>query len=322
MEEKISVIIPVYNVEKYVRKSIKSMINQTYQNLEILIVDDGSTDGCPSICDEFADNDSRIRVIHQPNKGQGAARNRALDIATGEYICYMDSDDSVKPDYIEFLYRQLKENNLDISVCNYELYDESGNLIRKRITGDGYQELTGIQAIKSMWTQGIINIGPWVKLYKRELWNDIRFKECFSEDFATMHYIFEKAKKVGYSYECKLEYLVRSNSSIRAFQNKKLVMIDIAEENICFAKRYPELIPAAKQKAASVYFHVLFQLPHQKEYDYERKRIERLIKDIRLAVLLDKSCIKKTRVALLLSFGGFNLTERLFYKIKKGNKAF
>ena len=207
-------------------------------------------------------------------------------------------------------------------MCNYELYDEEYNFLRNRREGKGYIELTGIEAINSMWMQGVINIGPWVKLYKKKLWQNIRFKECFAEDFATMHLVFEKANKVGYSHECKLEYLTRKNSSIRAFQDKKIVMLDIAEENIKFAEKYPELIPAAKQKAASVYFHILLQMPHEDKYKEYRKRIEKLIKNIRKDVLKDKKCIRKTKMALFISFFGFGITEKLFYIIKKRDQTF
>lgn len=318
----ITVIVPVYNVEAYIRTSIDSIVNQTYQNLEIILVDDGSTDKSGKICDECGEQDARVIVLHKENGGQGSARNRALDIAKGEYICFLDSDDSVKDDYVEFLYNQLIEHNLDISVCNYDLYDEEGTLLKARKKGTGYVEIDGIQAIKSMWTQGIINVGPWVKLYKKMLWEKTRFKECFSEDWATMHFVFEKAKKVGYSYESKLNYLIRKSSSIRSFQDKKLVMMNIAEDNMIFAEKYPELLPAARQKAASVYFHLLFQMPNNENYDIQRKEIEGRIKELRGKVLSDSKCIRKTKIALLLSYIGFDMTKKVFRLTKKADKTF
>ena len=313
----ITVIIPVYNTELYIKKCLDSLTKQTYSNIEIIVVDDGSTDESSNICDQYEQIDSRVIVLHKNNGGQGAARNVALNLAKGELICFVDSDDSVKNDYIEFLYKLLIDHDLDIAVCNYELYDEYGNFIRKRIDGSGYRELNGIESIYSMWTQGVINIGPWGKLYKRELWSTIRFNESFSEDWSTMHLIYEKAKKVGYSYECKLNYLVRKNSSIRGFQEKKLVMLKIAEENLKFAEKYPELLPAAKQKAASVYFHLLFQLPSEKKYNSQRKEIERRIKRIRKEILGDPKCIRKTKIALLLSYFGFDFTKIIFELLKK-----
>lgn len=318
----ISVIMPVYNVVEYVEKSIISLLNQSYDNLEILVVDDGSTDNSYELCKKLAKKDSRLKIFHKKNGGQGSARNMALNNAHGKYICFLDSDDSVEIDYIEYLYSLLKNNELDISVCNYNLYDENERLIRARKQGDGYIELNGIEAIRSMWTQGVINIGPWGKLYRSSLWEDVRFIECFGEDYGTMHFIYEKANKVGYSYKCKLNYLVRRESSIRKFQDNKFDMIKIASNNLIFANKYPELISAAKQKAISVYFHVLFQLPNTLKYHSRRISIENKIRKIRWDVLKDKDCIKKTRIALLLSYLGFSLTKKVFLGIKKRDITF
>lgn len=322
MEELISIIVPVYGVEEYLDKCVLSIINQTYRNIEIFLVDDGSLDRCPGMCDEWAKNDSRIKVIHKKNGGQGSARNMALDLANGEYICFVDSDDSLKPDCIDFLYRLLISNNLDVSACNIDLYDENGDFIRKRLNGDGYLEYSNIAAIESLWVQGPINIGPWAKLYKKSLWKDIRFKECFAEDLATMHNVYEKANIIGYSYESKLNYLVRKSSDIRSFQDKKMIMSEIVEDNILFCEKYPELINAAKQKAASVYFHLLFQMPDNSRYDEQKKVLIRKIKRLRFSVLMDKKCIKKTKYALLCSYLGFDFTRYIFLKIKKNDSTF
>ncbi|MGI6499315.1 MAG: glycosyltransferase family 2 protein [Anaerostipes sp.] len=118
--EKVSIIIPVYGVEAYLAECLESLINQTYENLEIIVVDDESPDQCPKICDEFAERDKRIIVIHQKNKGAAGARNTGLKAATGNYICFVDSDDKVKEDYVKVLVDTLKENNADIVVCSFE----------------------------------------------------------------------------------------------------------------------------------------------------------------------------------------------------------
>ena len=322
MEDLITVIIPVYNVATYLDKCVKSIINQTYMNLEIIIVDDGSTDGSSDLCDLFSDN-PRVIVIHQENRGQGSARNRALDIMNGDFVCFIDSDDSFKPECIEILHRLLTENKLDIATCNFDMFDEDNKFLKKRKEGTGYIELSGIEAIKSMWTQGVINIAPWGKLYKASLWKNVRFKECFSEDWATMHYIYEQSEKVGYTYESLLNYLVRSNSSIRAFQDKKLIMLDIAEDNMNFSKKYPELQNAANQKAVSVFFHLLFQLPDEEKYIQTRIEIINKIEMLRSCVLKDRECIRKTKFALYLSkLLGYRFTKIIFRTIKKKDIAF
>ena len=110
----ISVIVPCYNVEEYLPKCIESILNQTYRNLEILLVDDGSPDNCGRICDEYAAKDSRIRIIHKKNGGLSDARNAALDVMTGEYVTFIDSDDYVSDDYVEYLYKIIKESGVKI----------------------------------------------------------------------------------------------------------------------------------------------------------------------------------------------------------------
>ena len=118
---KISVILPVYNVEKYLRKCLDSVINQTYKNLEIILVNDGSTDNSGKICEEYALNDKRIKVIHKENGGISSARNAAIDIAKGQYITFIDSDDDVELDYIGYLYDILKKFNCKMSVCTHNI---------------------------------------------------------------------------------------------------------------------------------------------------------------------------------------------------------
>ena len=117
--EKISVIIPVYNVEKFIEQSIKSVLNQTYKNLEIILVDDGSTDSSGSICDEYSKKDKRIKVIHQDNKGLSGARNSGLDIATGKYIMFLDSDDYFENNSCEILYSEIEKKQADYVIGNY-----------------------------------------------------------------------------------------------------------------------------------------------------------------------------------------------------------
>ena len=121
----ISVIVPVYNTEKFLKNCISSIANQTYKDLEIILVNDGSTDNSGKICDDFAQKDSRIKVIHQSNKGVGAARNAGLDVAKGAYIGFVDSDDILRPDMYEFLLNNLIVHNADISVCGVQKIDEN-----------------------------------------------------------------------------------------------------------------------------------------------------------------------------------------------------
>ena len=127
MQPLISVIVPIYKVEEYLYKCVKSILAQTYTNLEIILVDDGSPDNCPAICDEFAAKDSRVTVVHKKNGGVSSARNVGLDTATGEYIGFVDGDDYIEPTMYETLYKYIVDNNTDVSVINCRIVDELGN---------------------------------------------------------------------------------------------------------------------------------------------------------------------------------------------------
>ena len=128
-EDKISVIIPLYKVEKYIRGCIDSVISQTYRNLEIILVDDGSPDACGKICDEYAEKDSRIKVVHRKNGGLSAARNTGINFATGKYIAFVDGDDHIHPDMYSQLHFSILQSGADIAICNFLYVDESGKKI-------------------------------------------------------------------------------------------------------------------------------------------------------------------------------------------------
>lgn len=183
MNDLVSVIIPVYKVEPYLRECLDSVINQTYRNLEIILVDDGSPDECPKICDEYAERDFRVKVIHKKNGGLSDARNKGIDLATGEYITFVDSDDVIHEIYVESLYENLKKTNSDISVCqsisfkdsqeikdvevSYERYVLSGN----DAVQDLYKRLCRIKKIKSFG----VSVTAWGKMFARKLFSNIRF---------------------------------------------------------------------------------------------------------------------------------------------------
>ncbi len=150
MNDLVSVIIPIYKVEPYIRECLDSVINQTYRNLEIILVDDGSPDGCPKICDEYAENDSRIKVVHKENGGLSDARNKGLDVASGEYITFVDSDDVVHKAYVEFLYDNLKKTNSDVSVCQSVSFRDLQKIKDVEINNEWYV-LPGKEAVRDLY---------------------------------------------------------------------------------------------------------------------------------------------------------------------------
>ena len=174
MSKKVTIIIPVYKVEKYLRECLDSIVNQTYKDLEIIIVDDESPDKCPKICDEYAEKDTRIHVIHKHNGGAASARNTALNQATGEYVCFVDSDDYIRNDYVEQLINHIEKYKADVAVCSFEyLYKNRREKDCFNIEAKIYDQKAYLKEFLNNWTCSLI----WNKMFKRELINGIRFEE-------------------------------------------------------------------------------------------------------------------------------------------------
>lgn len=210
----ISVIVPCYNVEEYLPKCIESILNQTYRNLEILLVDDGSPDNCGRICDEYAAKDSRIRIIHKKNGGLSDARNAALDVMTGEYVTFIDSDDYVSDDYVEYLYKIIKESGVKLSVSSYQTFvdDSSAEIctnnplfVKIVHTND---------ALTGMFYQQIFDTSAWAKMYHRSLFSDgIRYpKGWLYEDLPTTYRLMMKCDYIAFGNYRSYFYRIRNTS--------------------------------------------------------------------------------------------------------------
>jgi len=228
MNDLISIIIPIFKVEKYLRKCIDSIINQTYRNLEIILVDDGSPDKCPDICDEYAKLDSRIKVIHKKNGGLSSARNAGLDIATGEYIAFVDSDDFVDYDMYENMLYRIKKENADIAICNFDNVDEYLCSI---------DELNSISPIKdNIYNKlqlfeylGQPNYWYWVvawnKLYKKDIFKELRFKSnVLHEDEFIIHHLLGKINKIVGTEKRHYHYLRRKDSIIGNNESRESII--------------------------------------------------------------------------------------------------
>ena len=196
-EPLISVIVPVYNVENYLDKSIGSILAQTYQNLELILVDDGSKDASGAMCDAWRAKDARIRVIHQANGGQALARNHGIDEAAGAYLAFIDSDDWIAPDYLETLYRLLQEHRAEISICDKQMIYESGGQAKSSEEEDQIRDYTNREALKALFYQREIDNSPWGKLYRASLFNGVRFPEGkIYEDLGTIYRLLYQCEAV------------------------------------------------------------------------------------------------------------------------------
>ena len=242
MEELISVIVPVYNVEKYLDKCLNSIVNQTYKNIEIIVIDDGSTDECGIKCDEWQRRDNRIKVIHQENKGLSETRNTGIKNATGKYISFVDSDDYVDSQFIEKLYNTLRKTNSDISVCNYVHIKENKNVILT-VTGN-IKEYSNTEAIIEFLNENDIYNYLWNKLFKKDLFIEISFpEERVFEDIRTTYKLIAKSKKVSKIQDELYVYINRSTSIVQTQTTNRLVEL-IKSINVRYydiEKLYPNL---------------------------------------------------------------------------------
>lgn len=236
----ITVIVPVYNVEKYLSKCIESIINQTYSDLEIILIDDGSTDRSGEICDEYQKKDNRIKVIHKKNGGLSDARNWGLNIATGKYIAFLDSDDWIDKDLYKQLYNLINKYNSDIAICNFKnAYSEDIELIYS----DKEEVYSNVQALEKIYSEQYLQmIVAWNKLYRAEIIKDKRYPvgKIHEDEFLTP-ILLERANKIVYTNSeliyyrqtpnsimnskfniKRLDYLYSVDNRIKLFKEKKL----------------------------------------------------------------------------------------------------
>lgn len=247
----ISIIIPVYRVEKYLRRCLNSVVNQTYQNIEIILIDDGSPDSCGEICDEYARNDRRIIVIHQKNQGQAASRNKGVLRANGIFVTFVDSDDYVTLDYIELLFNLQREYDADIAIGNfYYVYEKDKKAPRKE-NNNTISLLNREEALKRMnYTKGF-GATPWAKLYKVEIVRLHPFPEgIIYEDLATLYKIVADSSRVVLSNR-RIYFWVQREGSVmhRPFDQSQMAGLEAVENQMEYIKnRYPSVIPSIKAR--------------------------------------------------------------------------
>ena len=224
MQPLISVIVPVYNVEQYLDRCVNSLVGQTYQNLEIILVDDGSPDGCSVICDNWARKDSRVIVIHKNNGGLSSARNSALDVCSGDVIAFVDSDDWVEPDMFEKMLESMQEHDADIVQCSVLKTYENGQsvLIDKGLPTRVFSGETALHDF--LYHRNRMTSEVWNKIYKASLFraggNQLRFPEGLnSEDYYLLCHAYRQINKLYYSPQAFYHYCVREDSICREGMN-------------------------------------------------------------------------------------------------------
>lgn len=246
MEDLISVVVPIYNVENYLRKCIDSILHQSYKKLEIILCNDGSTDSCPQICNEYAKIDDRIKVIHKRNGGLSDARNTGIEEATGKYIIFIDSDDFIHKDMISYLYNSLMKNQTDMACCQRQEVDESGHTLQN---GNGHLYKTFIvdgneKCMREFLKNPQMDTVAWGKIYKTSMFKAVRYPVGrYHEDVFTTYKIVAQCKRIFVGSKKYYYYRIRTASIMTsAFNIKHLDSIKGNEERAIFIKhRYPKL---------------------------------------------------------------------------------
>ncbi|MCR5736906.1 MAG: glycosyltransferase [Eubacterium sp.] len=277
---KISVIIPVYKVEKYLNKCIDSILEQSLKEFEVILVDDGSPDNCPLICDEYAKKDQRIRVIHKKNGGLSDARNAGLNVAKGQYVAFVDSDDYIAPKMLEILYCNITSSCADLAICNYVKVAEKGCLEESSkyeiSEKKEYNQNEFMEEILKPY--GGFFVPVWNKLYKKDIFDDLRFPYGkVHEDEFVIHYIVQKCKKIICLPEKCYYYLQRETSIMgQGFSVKRMDFGEALIERYHFTK---------KQKYTGWKNHTVirlsFELEAWRKYAEENEQIRKRYNKLR-----------------------------------------
>ena len=316
----ISVIFPIYNVESVLRRSVASVLAQTYRNLELILVDDGSPDGCPAICDEYAAADSRVKVFHHKNGGGSTARNRGVDEATGEYIAFVDPDDYVEPDFIDFLYNLLTENAADIASCGaLEVYPNGRT--QPQCADTALHIMDTREAMERMCYNDGFYITLWDKLFKASLFEGVRFPEGkLFEDTGTTYLLVHNAQKIAACCEIKYYYVISAKATsitTSGFKMSKLDYVEMADNMANFIRvHYEGLDTAAARKQMHACFSTLTQLVNSgvRKPLVEQELIAR-IRELRPGALKDPRTPRRDRLALFalqLGYPFFSFVWRLY----------
>ena len=319
----VSVIIPIYNVEKYLEECVESVLYQTYQDLEIILVDDGSPDGCGAICDEYAQKDKRVKVIHKENGGLSDARNAGLDVCRGDYIVFVDSDDCIHPQMIERLYNLLMKYQTDMAICSFQDIEENEMPLYAKYDAQGKEYCFEKENIMNqLQSRNLLTVVAWNKIYKARLFENIRYpKGYIHEDEFIIHKLLHLCTRTVYTEEKLYYYRKRGDSIMGNISPKKIQDIYLAyEDRISFLeeKQYGRIITDTK-----------LQLMHQitKYYKLIKKRDD--AKELlaymgdKFAELYQQKEVQEALTAeLKKEYGLFYQSPSRYYAYVKKNKVY
>lgn len=307
MDDLISVIVPIYNIKDYIERCVNSIINQTYINLEIILVDDGSNDGSSEICDKLQQRDKRIKVVHKTNGGSSDARNKGVYIAKGQFISFVDGDDVISASMIEELYTKMIKFDADIAMCRMEKIYEDRKYPTKEFPFKNKEEIFSSEEVLKLLFLDIIDCGPCNKLYKSSLFEKALFPVGkLNEDFAILYKLFSYSRKVVYSSEILYHYFFRENSNTsQTFNETQFDKIDNALDAVMYISCFNRnLLLYAKSYLYKQSFYLLNTLYEKKltnQFKSRYKQILRILKKGTFEILRCRWLSSKERLAYIIS---------------------
>lgn len=322
MGKLVSVIVPIYKVEEYLPRCVDSILRQTHRELEIILVDDGSPDGCGAICEAYARKDGRIRVIHKPNGGLSDARNAGLDIATGDYVYFLDSDDWIADDAIAALISHM-DGSVDIVMgCAVDVQEKDGRLIETAFSVP-VGTLRQMDRIEAMRDDLLGGWAAWNKLYRRDLFQSIRFPVGkINEDEAILLHVLALCDSVVQLGHPTYYYFLRPNSiTTSSFSEKKMDWFHNCVSNCDFIRtHYPQLMPEAEHRLMGATLYLLqFMLLEPKRFSGQLAELEDCLRAHRSSMARNPytTVAEKRRLSILSTIVKWKLAPiyRLIYRL-------
>lgn len=305
MESLISVIVPVYGVEKYLRQCVESVLAQTFTRWELILVDDGSPDGSPEICDHFASIDTRITVIHQPNRGVSAARNVGIEVAQGDYITFLDGDDSFDDSYLQRMYSAVVDTGCSVACCDFFEYNDGEEIVKKR--EKSVRVYRAEEFVRDILYQRLCNNSVWAKLYSRDVIGELRFnKDIRYEDLDLFYRFLLRTEKIAYLPMSLYNYRQSESSYMHRFTLQRADVLDVTDRMAAWiGANKPELLPAALDRRMSAHFNIYGLMAANGVRNKELEdRCWHMIRAQRRASLFDPRVRLKNKLGALLSFLG------------------
>ena len=318
----VSIVLPVYNIKDYLEKCMNSLFNQTYPNIEMILVDDGSTDGSEALCDRFAEKDVRVIVLHKSNGGLSDARNYGIRKARGKYITCVDPDDYVDCDYVEYLLHLVEKYHTKMAICQHRVQYPNGRV--KDFGNKGEEVLRNHDCIERMLYHDVIDTSAWAKLYEKALFENVEYPvgKLF-EDIGTTYALMLQCRKIAVGYESKYTYILRNNSIVNSsFKRSKLDLLEMTDHmGRDVQKVYPDLEKAVIRRRVYARFSTLNQMLDVSECETDKRKIISFIKHFRKEILFNNKVPKRDKIAtflLSIDYKVYRILWKAYLRVTKG----